>query len=47
MNKLKILSFAAIYLNLYFQVIGQELLTKDLAVKIALENNFEIKFYFI
>ena len=43
MNKLKILSFAAIYLNLYFQGIGQELLTKDLAVKIALENNFEIK----
>ena len=43
MNKLKILPFAAIYLNLYFQGIGQELLTKDLAVKIALENNFEIK----
>ena len=43
MNKLTILSFAAIYLNLYFQGIGQELLTKDLAVKIALENNFEIK----
>ncbi len=43
MNKFKILSFAAIYLNLYFQGIGQELLTKDLAVKIALENNFEIK----
>ena len=43
MNKFKILCFAAIYLNLYFQGIGQELLTKDLAVKIALENNFEIK----
>ena len=43
MNNFKILCFAAIYLNLYFQGIGQELLTKDLAVKIALENNFEIK----
>ena len=43
MNKFKTLSFAVIYLNLYFQGIGQELLTKDLAVKIALENNFEIK----
>ena len=43
MNKFKILYFVAIYLNLYFQGIGQELLTKDLAVKIALENNFEIK----
>ena len=43
MNNFNILRFAAIYLNLYFQGIGQELLTKDLAVKIALENNFEIK----
>ena len=43
MNKFKTLSFAVIYLTFYYQIIGQEILTKDLAVKIALENNFEIK----
>ena len=43
MNKFKTLSFAVIYLAFYYQIIGQEILTKDLAVKIALENNFEIK----
>ncbi len=43
MNKFKILCFVPVYLNLYLQGIGQELLTKDLAVEIALENNFEIK----
>ena len=43
MNKLKLLSLIAIYLNLHGHGIGQELLTKDLAVEIALENNFDIK----
>ena len=43
MNKLKLLSLIAIYLNLQGHGIGQELLTKDLAVEIALENNFDIK----
>ena len=43
MNKLKLLFLTTIYLNLYFHGVGQELLTKDLAVKIALENNFDIK----
>ena len=43
MNKLKLLSLIAIYSNLHGHGIGQELLTKDLAVEIALENNFDIK----
>ena len=43
MNKLKLLSLIAIYLNLHFHGTAQELLTKDLAVKIALDNNFNIK----